>query len=95
MWSTWTTRPHGTFTLPRDTTLRLGDGVLRVERGTVLVTRSGDPEDHVLVARAELRLAPGARAVAWALEDAVVTVACPEAATAPEQARPSPLARTA
>lgn len=55
--------------LPR----RRGAVVVRVERGTVLVTRRGDLEDHVLEAGDELVLPRAGLAVAWAFTDAVIS----------------------
>jgi DUF2917 family protein len=64
--------------LARDATLRLpparGGILVRAERGTVLVTQAGDPEDHVLGAGEEVRLPPGGLAVAWALTPSVLAV---------------------
>lgn len=60
-----------TLDLPRDGTVRLppgrGETVVRAVLGTVVVTREGDPEDHVLTPGAELRLPPAGLAVAWAM----------------------------
>lgn len=60
-----------TLDLERDGTVRLppgrGDTVVRVVLGTVVVTREGDAEDHVLVAGQELRLPPVGLSVAWAM----------------------------
>jgi signal transduction histidine kinase len=56
--------------LPR----RHGATVVRVERGTVLVTRGGDREDHVLEPGDELVLPRGGVAVAWAFTSAIVSV---------------------
>jgi hypothetical protein len=67
--------------LRNDDTLRLPQGVaatVRVERGTVLVTQAGDPEDHVLEPGAELHLPAGGVAVAWALADARIAVRAAE-----------------
>lgn len=68
-----------TVSLERDETLRLPRGrhgiVTRVERGTVLVTQAGDPEDHVLCAGEEIWIPAGGLAVAWALTSAAITVA--------------------
>jgi hypothetical protein len=69
----------GTFTLARNATLRPGRAVVRVDRGTALVTQAGDLEDHVLSAGAEYRPAARGLVVLWALEDAVVTLAPPGA----------------
>ncbi len=63
--------------LPRNTTARLPDGsscVVRVERGTVLVTQEGDLEDHVLERGDELMLTRPRHAVAWAFTDAALSV---------------------
>ena len=60
--------------MERDTTLRLPRGaVVEVERGLVLVTREGDPQDHVLEPGMGLPLGRGL-AVAWALEPSRVRV---------------------
>lgn len=50
--------------------------VVRVVHGTVLVTREGDQEDHVLEAGDALAVPPAARglAVAWALTAARITL---------------------
>jgi hypothetical protein len=66
-----------TFDLEVDQTLRLPRGlavIIRVERGTVLVTQEGDPEDHVLEGRGELVVPAGGLAVAWAFTHARVAV---------------------
>ena len=72
-------RGRRSWDLPLDGTVRVRPGrdglVVRVERGTVLVTQSGDPEDHVLEAGAELRLPPGGLVAAWALAPARLAVA--------------------
>jgi Protein of unknown function (DUF2917) len=64
--------------LARDATLRLprrrGGVVVLVERGTVLVTQAGDPEDHVLAAGGLLHVPEGGLAVAWALSEARLEV---------------------
>jgi hypothetical protein len=58
----------GAHALAGNDVLRLPRGrVLRVVTGRVVVTRAGDPEDHVLDAGAELDLAEYDRALAWAL----------------------------
>ncbi|HET7824960.1 MAG TPA: DUF2917 domain-containing protein [Anaeromyxobacter sp.] len=54
-------RPHGAV-------------VVRVERGTVLVTQEDDVEDHVLEAGDELVLARRGLAVAWAFTEATISV---------------------
>ena len=48
--------------------------VLRVERGTVLVTQRGDYEDHVLEPGDEIYLPRGGLAVAWAFTEARISV---------------------
>src|SRR5512144_2803023 len=48
--------------------------VVRVERGTVLVTRQGDLEDHVLEPGDEPVLPRGGLAVAWAFTEATISV---------------------
>jgi Protein of unknown function (DUF2917) len=48
--------------------------VLRVERGTVLVTQRGDYEDHVLEPGDEIFLPRGGLAVAWAFTEATISV---------------------
>jgi hypothetical protein len=45
-----------------------------VEAGTVLVTREGDLDDHVLEPGDEILVRPGGLAVAWAFADARVVV---------------------
>jgi hypothetical protein len=61
---------HGMVEMAANGTMRLPSRrplVVRVERGTVVVTRAADPDDHVVVAGEELRLLRGGLAVAWAL----------------------------
>ena len=62
--------------LAKDATMQLPPGksatVVSVESGMVLVTREGDPEDHVLESGDEIVLPRGRLAVAWALTDATV-----------------------
>jgi hypothetical protein len=64
--------------LDRDATLRLaadrGGIVVRVDRGTVLVTREGDPEDHVLEEGEAVLIAGKGLVVAWALTSAALRV---------------------
>jgi len=61
--------------LQRDMTLRLPTGAtVEVERGLVLVTREGDPEDHVLEPGMGLSLEGRGLAVAWALSPSTVCV---------------------
>ena len=67
----------GTWVLQENATLRLpaGDGVVvRIERGTVLVTQEGDLDDHVLEVGDELVLPGTGRAVAWAFTDAALSI---------------------
>ncbi len=67
----------GTWVLQGNATLRLpaGDGaVVRVERGTVLVTQEGDLDDHVLEPGDELLLSRPGLAVAWAFTDAALSI---------------------
>ncbi len=66
----WDLAENATLRLPR----RRVASVVRVERGTVLVTRHGDREDHVLEAGDELVLPRGGLAVAWAFTDATLTL---------------------
>ena len=71
-------RPDEVRLLARDEVLRLPgwrEGArVRVEAGMVVVTREGDPEDHVLQAGAQLRVPGRGLAVAWALEPSRVQV---------------------
>jgi hypothetical protein len=75
--------------IPENATVRLPRGrrptLVRVERGTVLVTRAGDHEDHVLGPGDELLLPPRGLAVAWALTEAGMEVS--DAAPAPRRSR--------
>ncbi len=48
--------------------------VVRVERGTVLVTQQGDTKDHVLERGDELFVGGSGLAVAWAFTDAKISV---------------------
>jgi urease accessory protein UreE len=75
--TTTMTRMNETFGLRKDETLRLPHGVaviVRVERGTVLVTQEGDHEDHVLEQGDDLVVPAGGVAVAWAFTEALVSV---------------------
>jgi DUF2917 family protein len=68
----------GRFDLPRNGTMRLRAGrgglVLRVEGGTVLVTREGDRVDHVAAPGRELRVTGPGLVVVWALEASALAV---------------------
>lgn len=70
---------QGMWELEKDATLRLaadrGGIFVEVDRGTVLVTREGDPEDHVVAPGEPARLAGGGLVVAWALTPARLRVA--------------------
>jgi len=62
--------------LARDAAVRVeaGRGMeLRCEVGTLLVTRAGDLEDHVLEAGDRIRLSRRDRAVVWALREATAS----------------------
>ena len=85
-WRAWKSRRGGTNAnaergvevLARDQVLRLpgwreGSSV-RVEAGIVIVTREGDPEDHVLRAGAQLRVPGRGLALAWAQEPSRVEI---------------------
>ena len=74
--------PNGSYALSVDETFRLPrDGAVRVEAGVVVITRQGDPVDHVLEAGDALELA-GRGAVAWALAPSRIAVGAREAAPA-------------
>jgi uncharacterized membrane protein len=66
------------MTLAAGETLRIEPGrdvaTVRCDRGTVLVTQSGDLVDHVLAAGQTFTAARAGRVVAWALVDAAITV---------------------
>jgi hypothetical protein len=51
-----------------------GPVAIRVESGLVLVTREGDPEDHLLGAGEGVVLPRRGKVAAWALEPARATV---------------------
>lgn len=76
-----TTRTGQQLELPQDGLLRLratGPGIhLGVEHGTLLVTREGDTDDHVLEAGEQLDLSGPGLVVAWALAPAKVAVSRP------------------
>jgi hypothetical protein len=80
--------------LAENATMRLPSGrvptVVRVERGTVLVTQAGDLEDHVLESGDEIVLAVGGLAVAWAFTEATVSVSL--ALTGSRARAPAPVA---
>ena len=65
-------RSTGCWDLVLDATVRIQPrrhgAILRAERGVVLVTQAGDPEDHVLAAGQELRVPRGGLVVAQAFE---------------------------
>lgn len=68
----------GTWELPGNATMRLPrsglSSVVRVQKGTVLVTQEGDREDYVLATDDEIVLEGGGLAVAWAFTDAEIAV---------------------
>ena len=51
-----------------------GPVAIRVESGVVVVTREGDPEDHVLRAGETVVLPARGKVVAWAIEPARASV---------------------
>jgi hypothetical protein len=73
--------------LGRDQTVRLQQGargiLVRADRGTVLLTREGDREDHVLEPGESLLVSGPGLVIAWALAPAHLTVE-----QAPEGASP-------
>ena len=77
--------------LAENATLRLHAGtrgvVVRAERGTVLVTREGDLEDHVLEPGTSLLVTGKGLVVAWALTPAAVRVRPLPAWVVPDEAR--------
>ena len=86
---TTTIRTTGNYDLARDATLRLraGDGLaIRALRGTVLVTREGDAEDHVLEPGQTLTVAGRGLVVAWALTPAALELSRPAKRAAPAAA---------
>jgi hypothetical protein len=68
----------GIWELAENATMRLPGGrfavIVRAERGTLLITQEGDPEDHVLESGDEIVLPVGGLAVAWALAEAAISV---------------------
>jgi hypothetical protein len=80
-----------TWMAEQDETRRLGQragGVeIRVRTGCLLVTREGDPEDHVLGAGDRLLVTGPGLAVAWALEPSQVTLFRPPIPAAAEPPR--------
>jgi hypothetical protein len=68
----------GRMELPRDATLRLRAGAhglrIRAEHGTVLVTREGDLDDHVLERGDEILVTGSGLVVAWALAPSAVVL---------------------
>lgn len=81
------------WNLAENEAMRVSRGVpvvLRVERGTVLVTLRGDYEDHVLEPGDEMFLPRGGLGVAWAFTEATISVR--EAGRAGVGAAPSRLA---
>jgi hypothetical protein len=79
-WMPWSDagRVERSWQLRKDETSNLsgsrGPVAIRVESGLVLVTREGDPEDHLLRAGEVVVLPPRGKVVAWALEPARATV---------------------
>ncbi|HSD18852.1 MAG TPA: ATP-binding protein [Anaeromyxobacter sp.] len=66
----WELAENQTMSLPR----RRVATVVRVERGTVLVTQQGDYEDHVLEQGDELVVRRSGLAVAWAFTEATISM---------------------
>jgi Protein of unknown function (DUF2917) len=100
---TWTQRwfgrrVSGTWTLEKDQTTHLpgarGPVAIQVQRGLLLVTREGDPEDHVLAAGEEVIFPGRGRIAAWALEPVVAAVRCTRLADAGARACPRLSARS-
>ena len=73
-----TASPGRRWELAENATMRLPRGrsatVVRVERGTVLITQEGDLEDHVLEPGDEIVIPVGGLAVAWAFTGAAISV---------------------
>jgi hypothetical protein len=96
----WSREGGEVHLLARDEVLRLPAGRegfwVRVEAGTVVVTREGAPVDHVLQEGAELRLPGRGLSLAWALEPSRVDVRRggeARGAERPAPSRPVPVAR--
>lgn len=66
----WELAENSTMRLPRGRSAT----IVRVERGTVLVTQEGDLEDHALEPGDEVVLAGRGLAVAWAFTRAAISV---------------------
>jgi hypothetical protein len=94
------TGPFRTWELAENSTVRLSRGrsatVVRVARGTVLVTQRGDLEDHVLEPGDEVVLDGSGLAVAWAFTAAAISLrevangSNPRRSAQPENERSSP-----
>jgi hypothetical protein len=80
---TWELAENDTMKLPRRRTATN----VRADQGTVLVTREGDLEDHVLEPGDELLVPRGGLAVAWAFTAATVSFCEGLRASRPHQAR--------
>jgi hypothetical protein len=68
----------GRWGLPENTRMYLQPSafatVVRVERGTVIVSQKGDLEDRVLTQDEQIIVPAGSQAVAWAFTEAVISV---------------------
>lgn len=103
MWTSWLWNRNGseagTRELAANATLRVEPGrygvVLRAERGLVMVTQAGDPEDHVLAPGEVLRLPRGGLVVALALTLARLAVEHALAPARNAQQRTRPVAEAA
>ena len=79
-WMPWSVaeRVERSWELGKNETSQLsglrGPVAIRVESGVVVVTREGDPEDHVLRAGETVVLPARGKVVAWAIEPARATV---------------------
>jgi hypothetical protein len=77
MFARSTTSVASTQALPKDGILRIprrSEVIVTVDSGTVLVTREGDLDDHVLETGMELRLPRRGVAVVWALEPSTLRI---------------------